>query len=74
MERTRSNGAITLVQRFNSTLELSLHFHMPAPDGVFVAGDGGVNETSIAPTLRCGRSRPHPDVGGEGVRTDFAPC
>jgi hypothetical protein len=31
--RARSNGAITFVQRFNSALELSLHFHMLVPDG-----------------------------------------
>jgi hypothetical protein len=42
--RARSNGAITFVQRFNSALELSLHFHMLVPDGVFVAGGAGVDE------------------------------
>ena len=40
----RSNGAITFVQRFNSALELSLHFHMLVPDGVFVADGAGVDE------------------------------
>jgi hypothetical protein len=34
---------VTFVQRFNSALELSLHFHMLVPDGVFVAGDGWVD-------------------------------
>jgi hypothetical protein len=37
--RARSNGAVTFVQRFNSALELSLHFHVLVPDGIFV-GDG----------------------------------
>ncbi len=40
----RSNGAITFVQRFNSALELSLHFHMLVPDGVFVADGAGADE------------------------------
>ena len=31
------------MQRFDSALELSLHFHMLVPDGVFVA-DGAVDE------------------------------
>jgi hypothetical protein len=35
---------VTFVQRFNSALELSLHFHMLVPDGVFVAEAGGVDE------------------------------
>jgi len=34
--RANSNGAITFVQRFNSALELSLHFHMLIPDGVYL--------------------------------------
>ena len=35
--RANSNAAITMVQRFNSALELSLHFHVLIPDGVFIA-------------------------------------
>ena len=34
--RANSNGAITFVQRFSSSLELSLHFHVLIQDGVFV--------------------------------------
>lgn len=34
--RANSNGAVTFVQRFNSALELALHFHILIPDGVFV--------------------------------------
>ena len=44
VSRARSNGAITFVQRFNSALSLSLHFHMLVPDGVFVTDAGGVDE------------------------------
>jgi Putative transposase len=32
------------VQRFNSALELSLHFHMLVPDGVFVADGAGTDD------------------------------
>ena len=34
--RACSNAAVTFVQRCNSALELSLHFHSLIPDGVFV--------------------------------------
>ncbi len=34
--RASSNGAVSFLQRFNSALELSLHFHILVPDGVFV--------------------------------------
>jgi hypothetical protein len=34
--RANSNGAVTMVQRFNSALELSLHYHSIIADGVFV--------------------------------------
>lgn len=34
--RANSNAAISMVQRFNSALELSLHFHIIVPDGVFI--------------------------------------
>lgn len=34
--RANSNGAITFVQRFNSALDLSLHFHILIPDGVYL--------------------------------------
>ena len=37
--RANSTGAITFIQRFNSALQLSLHFHTLAPDGVFVRDD-----------------------------------
>jgi hypothetical protein len=36
--RANSNGSVTFVQRFNSALELSLHFHILVPDGVFIRG------------------------------------
>jgi transposase-like zinc-binding protein/putative transposase len=31
-------GAITLIQRFSSALNLNVHFHMPIPDGVYLIG------------------------------------
>jgi len=34
--RANSTGAISMVQRFNSALALSLHFHILAADGVFL--------------------------------------
>jgi len=34
--RAHSNGAFTAIQRFNSALELALHFHSLIPDGVFI--------------------------------------
>ena len=34
--RASSTAAITFIQRFNSALELSLHFHVLIPDGVFI--------------------------------------
>ena len=34
--RARSNAAVAFVQRFNSALELSLHFHVLIPDAVFI--------------------------------------
>ena len=36
LNRANSNGAITFIQRFNSALQLSLHFHTLVADGVFV--------------------------------------
>ena len=37
--RANSNGAVSFVQRFNSAVELALHFHILIPDGVFVRDD-----------------------------------
>ena len=34
--RAHANAAVTFVQRFNSALDLSLHFHILIPDAVFV--------------------------------------
>jgi len=34
-------GAVTVVQRFGSALNLNVHFHSLAPDGVWVEGDDG---------------------------------
>ena len=35
-DRAHSNAAVTFIQLFNSALELSLHFHILIPDGVFI--------------------------------------
>lgn len=37
-----STGAVTLVQRFGSSLNLNIHFHMLIPDGVFLPVIGAV--------------------------------
>ena len=36
--RTASTGAVTLIQRFGSVLNLNIHFHMLLLDGVYVVG------------------------------------
>ena len=36
LSRAEGSGAITFIQRFNSALSLSVHFHTLVPDGVFV--------------------------------------
>lgn len=35
-------GAVTLVQRFGSALNLNIHFHMLFLDGVYLTAQGGV--------------------------------
>ena len=36
--RTASTGAVILIQRFGSALNLNMHFHMLYLDGVYVGG------------------------------------
>lgn len=36
-----STGAVTLIQRFGSALNLNIHFHMLFLDGLYVMADGG---------------------------------
>ena len=39
-----ATGSVTFVQRFGSAMQLSIHYHVVMPDGVFVrADDGGVS-------------------------------
>jgi hypothetical protein len=38
--RAASTGAVAFVQRFNSALELSIHFHVVIPDAVFIREGG----------------------------------
>jgi hypothetical protein len=35
-------GAVTLIQRFGSALNLNIHFHMLFLDGVYLSAQGGV--------------------------------
>jgi len=37
-QRKAQCGAVTLIQRFGSALNLNVHFHMLIPDGVYVSG------------------------------------
>ncbi|MDL2478836.1 transposase, partial [Klebsiella pneumoniae] len=39
-------GAVTLIQRFGSALNLNVHFHMLFLDGVYVGSDAQWNENS----------------------------
>jgi hypothetical protein len=39
--RRARTGAVTLIQRFGSALNLNLHFHMLFLDGVYVVGANG---------------------------------
>jgi hypothetical protein len=39
--KTARTGAVTLIQRFGSALNLNLHFHMLFLDGVYVVGANG---------------------------------
>ena len=38
---TADTGAVTLIQRFGSALNLNIHFHMLFLDGVYLDGDAG---------------------------------
>jgi hypothetical protein len=49
-DATGEPGFVTFIQRFGSTANLHEHFHVLAPDGVYVRGDDG--------TLRFERARP----------------
>ena len=52
------SGAVTLIQRFGSAANLSIHLHSLVLDGVFRRGADGVAEfvqPPRQPTKRCGR-------------------
>src|SRR5690606_25148327 len=52
---TRSDGdtgAVTLIQRFGSALNLNIHFHMLCLDGAFLTGTGPPVFRRIAPPTR----------------------
>ena len=38
---TKQTGAVTLIQRFGSALNLNIHFHMLFLDGVYIGGSNG---------------------------------
>lgn len=38
---TSQAGAVTLIQRFGSALNLNIHFHMLFLDGVYISGKNG---------------------------------
>lgn len=44
-----ATGAVTLIQRFGSALNLNIHFHMLLPDGVYrkAAADGAIRFVSV---------------------------
>ena len=50
MQAEAQCGAITLVQRFGSALNLNVHFHMLIPDGVFLTTDPPYFRALAAPT------------------------
>jgi hypothetical protein len=53
-QATAQCGAITLVQRFGSALNLNVHFHMLIPDGVFLPGTGFSSpRTAGTPMRKC---------------------
>jgi len=40
---TSQTGAVTLIQRFGSALNLNIHFHMLFLDGVYISGKNGTS-------------------------------
>jgi hypothetical protein len=49
--RNAKGGAVAFVQRFGDALNLNVHFHMLALDGVY-GEDGGVGEGAVRPSRR----------------------
>lgn len=46
-------GAVTMIQRFGSALNLNIHFHVLVPDGVFFEdADGDIHFQPLAPPTR----------------------
>ncbi len=60
--KSARTGAVTLIQRFGYALNLSIHFHMLFPDGVYVDGpDTSARFRGIkAPTSVVGKSGSSP--------------
>jgi hypothetical protein len=48
---TGDTGAVTLIQRFGSALNLNVHFHMIFIDGVYLPGDAAICATVFSPRI-----------------------
>jgi len=49
--RKAQGGAVTLIQRFGSALNLNVHFHMLIPDGIWLAGSPPYFRKLMGPTV-----------------------
>jgi hypothetical protein len=48
-QATARTGAVTLIQRFGSALNLNIHFHLLVLDGVYVPGEGAPQFRRVPP-------------------------
>ncbi len=51
-QATAQAGAVTLIQRFGSALNLNTHFHLLAPDGVYVRGNDRLEFRRVPPPTK----------------------
>ncbi len=51
-EVTAHAGAVTLIQRFGSALNLNIHFHLLVLDGVYVGGKDRLAFRRVAPPTK----------------------
>ncbi len=74
--KTARTGAITLIQRFGSALNLNVHFHMLFLDGVYVDGPHGLARFCWvkAPPLRNSLSWRTPSLFGSGAFWSAMAC
>ena len=45
-------GAVTLIQRFGSALNLNIHFHLLVPDGAYVRGHERLESRRVPPPTK----------------------